>query len=187
MELLGLVNWDLITKAGTLLVAAVSAWMAWETRRIASVDRLPLLGMQDLRSNCIVPTQPALQPGAAPPAPSVNAFRLGVVLFNAGRVPVVYERKAMHMDCANTIASKPVFRSNTGTIMPGSSIVYWYDYLVFTPPLAAFPATGHLTFEFAYGAKGKDQLDHTLKHSLEFVLTVPSWSTHDVQWFYSDA
>jgi hypothetical protein len=118
----------------------------------------------------------------------LHAVKLGVVLVNPGRVPVSYSRKALYLDCANTVAPKPAFYSTRGTVLPGLEAQYWSHLVTFAPALTTFPVTGSMTFEFSYGTKRvkRERQKHVLKETLTFVLLLTPSNTIEFRWFHVD-
>ena len=141
----------------TLTVAAivatiVTAWMAVETRRMARVaadalalERAPVLGFRDLRVELGVTGAPV---GASPP-PAIPV-RIGVELFNAGRVPVRYKLRSFNVTLSGRTTDSPSFISRGGRVLPGSSTIFWHSSIPLDPPLTTFPATGRACVEFEY-------------------------------------
>jgi hypothetical protein len=110
------------------IATAVTAWMAVETRRMAVVARrsvelehAPLLGISDLRINVGVMGGTEVPVGHG----AILSVHVGVVLLNAGRVPVTYKMKSMAATFQGAEPQAGEFLSRAGLILPGSSTVFW--------------------------------------------------------------
>lgn len=159
---------DTLNVIGTVvscMAAGVTAWMAIETRRMANaaqetvnLDRAPLLGVKGLAAELHVEQD---APG------KVVGARIGVELFNAGRVPVRYELSEMRVTFEGRTVDPCKFVSRSDTILPGSSTLFRYQAIKLDPPLERFPMNGRLSCRFWYGTPANPRA-YTLDRVLEF-------------------
>jgi hypothetical protein len=149
-----------LISVGTSIVATgVTAWMAIETRRMASAARrsvelehAAIVGVRDVRVEVLASGRN--ETGASPRAPTgISGIRIGVELFNAGRVPAKYEMKSMSVSLAERTAASAQFLSRGGRILPGSSTVFWHPMMHLDPPVTTFPATGRVRVNFEYAGE----------------------------------
>ena len=130
---------ELIIAIATLVLAVVTAWMAWETRIAAktatkalTLEQMPILGVRDLRSRT------TWSPGNMTVLGSIT---VGIELFNAGRVPVKFKVKHIAVTLANLHTSTGEFASSGGRVLPGASSIFWYPTWTFNPPIFELPPT----------------------------------------------
>jgi hypothetical protein len=103
---------------------------------------MPILGFRDLK------TEPRAQPGQQR---TLASIRVGMELFNAGRVPVRYKMKSISVALGQQRAITGEFASTGSRILPGSSSVVWHpNVLTFNPPISTFPVNGEARFEYEY-------------------------------------
>src|SRR5260370_9944196 len=133
---------------GTVILALVTGWMAWETRRTAAAatqalefEQIPILGFRDLKVDV-----GSWQPGQLATIPSI---RIGIELFNSARVPVRYKAKSLSVTFANQSVKTGEFPSRGGRVLPGASTVFWHA-LPLNPPVSNFPANGRIPFDYEY-------------------------------------
>jgi hypothetical protein len=133
----------------TFVLAGVTAWMARETRSTAktatkalALEQMPILGIRDLR------VEITRYGGETKPPPAISAIRVGIELFNAGRVPVKYQVMSFAVSLADKYIQIGDFGS--GRVLPGASSVSWRPQLDFHPPIVGFPANGEVTFAYEY-------------------------------------
>jgi hypothetical protein len=145
---------ELILAIAIVVLALVTAWMARETRRTATtatrmleLEQMPILGLRGLKIQIVA------QPGQQ----TVTSIRVGMELFNAGRVPVKYRMKSISVTFANQHTSSGQFVGR-GRVLPGSSLVFWHPSLVLNPPISTFPASGDVHFEYEYSDESWRQL-----------------------------
>jgi hypothetical protein len=134
----------------------VTTWMAVETRRMAraatktlELDHAPILGFRDLKVE--VGPQPGQQTTLA-------TVRVGMELFNAGRVPARYNLKSISVKFANQQTSSGQFLSRGGRVLPGASTIFWHPALSLNPPISMFPTKGDVRFEYEYSDESGRQL-----------------------------
>lgn len=173
----------------SVVAAAVTAWMAVETRRMAlaaksalDLERQPVLGVRDLRVEFAVvsPNPNVAQPGPLP----AQGVRVGVELFNAGRVPVRYRMKAMSVTFAGRATDAAQFLSKGGRILPGASTVFWHATVPLDPPVAVFPGSGRVVCAFDYGEDGASasrEISETIAYTADG--TAPG---SRISWLYVD-
>jgi hypothetical protein len=153
-----------------IAVAAVgvTAWMAVETRRMAGaakktfeLEQMPILGLRDLRIEI------GKQAGQQAP---LACIRVGMELFNAGRVPVKYKVKSSSVKFANQGTSFGQFLSHGGRVLPGASTFFWHPTLSLKPPVSTFPNNGRACFEYEYcDESGRQQ--HLIRETLEYTVS----------------
>jgi hypothetical protein len=170
--------------------AAVSAWMAVETRRMSAVaartlelERQPILGFRDLRVE-VVSRPTGIASGSGEPILALTSVRVGLELFNAGRVPILYEMDSITVAVGGQSKTNGRFVSRGGRVLPGSSVVFWHLGTILDPPLTSFPAKGEVRFSFAYRGEA-DSANRHLNHAVEFVLQGPNVGDR-VSWLNSD-
>ena len=182
-------DWQIVALVFTgvsALSAAANAITAWQNRRLAELDRMPMIGVRQLQAQVEMQRE-QVSPAVVLREPlRMAAIKIGVELFNAGKVMATYEMKSMTVTCANRVTD-PRFLSRRGSILPGSSTVFWYDALKFEPQLDKFPAEGHLSCEFAVGS-GSALLRHQsyIKASYKFVIQPNDVNSFQFQWFSVD-
>lgn len=122
---------ELIIAIATLILAAVTVWMAWETRRTAKtatkaleLEQMPVLGVRDFKFDL---TRAGSQPILA-------SIRPAIEFFNAGRVAVTYKVKACELSFANHRISGPL--AQRGRVLPGASITFFHPGLSLNPPFS---------------------------------------------------
>jgi hypothetical protein len=132
----------------SVAATVITAWMAVETRRMAitankslEIERAPILGLRDVKVE--------LSADAAAPT-AAKAVRVGVELFNAGRVPLSYRMKSISVTFGGRPTDTGTFLSRGGLVLPGSSTVFWYPRIPLDPAVEAFPVTGRVKFTFEY-------------------------------------
>jgi hypothetical protein len=123
--------------------------MAFETRRTAAAatkalefEQMPILGFRDLKVDV-----GRWQPGQVARIPSI---RIGIELFNSGRVPVRYKVKSFSVTFVNQGVTSGEFLSRGGRVLPGASTAFWHPVLPLNPPVSTFPANGRIRFEYDY-------------------------------------
>lgn len=165
-----------LVSAGTAIIAAgVTAWMAVETRRMATAarltiehDRSPILGVRDIRVEIVAGGGNGT--ATSSPAPSaVCAIRIGVELFNAGRVPVKYAMRSMLVTFVSRTMDSARFLSRGGRILPGSSTIFWHPSVPLDPPVATVPATGRVRCDFEYGSESVTETQ-SIVATMEYVV-----------------
>jgi hypothetical protein len=145
---------ELLIAIATIILAIVTAWMAFETRRTAAAavkalefEQMPILGFRDLKINV---------PGASQDnQPGIPSISVGIELYNAGRVPVRYKTRSVALTFANRTTKSGEFLSRGGSVLPGAVSVFWLE-MPLQPPVSTFPAVGRVQFEFEYS----DDLGH---------------------------
>ena len=107
----------------TVVLAGVTAWMAFETRRTAAAavkalefEQMPILGFRGLKVN------PGANEGDQPGMPSIS---VGIELYNAGRVPARYKAKSLMLTFADRTNMPGEFLSRVGSVLPGAVSEFW--------------------------------------------------------------
>jgi hypothetical protein len=138
------------------IATCVTAWMAVETRRMATaaaatleIERSPLLGFRDLRVE-VTPDIPNQIDASDPSQTNLTAIRVGVELFNAGRVPARYRMRSFRVTFAGRTTDSGTYISRSGRVLPGGSALFWHPIFPLDPPVMKFPTTGRARFEFEY-------------------------------------
>jgi len=165
----------LIGACASILAAAVSAWMAVETRRMAAATKrsvdleyLPILGIRDVR--IVVATTNVVQIDAQRSEPTaVSAVTVAIELHNAGRVVLNYRMRSMRVTFADRTTDTQQYLSRGGTVLPASSTFFWHPMLALDPPISTFPAKGRVHCEFEYWHDPKDK-HAVLCAELEYVV-----------------
>jgi hypothetical protein len=172
---------ELIIAIATAALAFATAWMAWETRRTAKtatktleLEQMPILGVRDLRVEITRRDRGNMQ---LPPA--ISAIRVGIELFNAGRVPVKYQVKSFAISLANHYIKTGDFGS--GRVLPGASSISWRPQWDFNPPIVTFPANGEVSFEYEYSDELSGKLRATIE-KLEYTISETPTGFLDVSW-----
>lgn len=163
----------IFTAAAATFAALVTAWMAWETRRMAAASKratdleyLPLLGIREIKFG--VSSSTAAHLGASGPA-VLTSVKAGIELFNAGRVPLRYRMKALRLTCAGRSTDTGAYLSRGGMVLPGSSTHFWSTPVALDPPVASFPASGRISCVFEYW-RNEDTTIHELKAEIEYAI-----------------
>jgi hypothetical protein len=169
---------ELLIAIATVILALVTAWMAFETRRTAAAavkalefEQMPILGFRNLKINV-----PGVNEGDQP---GMSSISVGIELYNGGHVPVRYKTKSLVLTFANRI-SKPIeLLSRGGRVLPGASSEFWLP-MPLQPPVSTFPAIGRVKFEFEYsddlGRKG-----YPITGTVEYIVSSPEPRT-PVSW-----
>lgn len=175
----------------SFIAAGITAWMAVETRRMAtatnrsvSLQYRPLLGIRDVRVETEVSE---LNSGAeTPPVPlgNIRCIRVGIELFNAGQVELTYRMRRMRVSFANRTSDDGTWLSRSGLILPASSSVFMHPPITLDPAIDVFPAKGRIDVEFEY-YHDKLEVSKELQASIEYVLT-PVPSGFIVGWTFID-
>jgi hypothetical protein len=140
---------ELLIAIATVILALVTARMAFETRRTAAAatkalefEQIPILGFRDLKVDV-----GQWQPGQLARIPSI---RIGIELFNSRRVPVKYKVKSFSATFANQHFTTGEFQSRGGRVLPGASTIFSHPALPLNLAIENFPASGRIRFEYDY-------------------------------------
>jgi hypothetical protein len=165
----------LIIAIATCGAAVVTAWMAVETRRMANAaghtvdfESMPILGIRDIRVEVTPCNEVKIDETKTAPT-AISGVRVGIELYNAGRVPIRYGVKAIQVTFSGRTIDSPHFLSRSARILPGSSVIFWHPTLPLDPPISSFPAKGRVHCEFEYG-RDKSPSTETLKETFEYSL-----------------
>jgi hypothetical protein len=170
---------EIIIAIATLILAAVTAWMAGETRRTAKIatravelEQMPVLGVRDFK----------FELPRAGAQPSIASIRPAIEFFNAGRVAVTYKIKSCELSFATNGISGPL--AQRGRVLPGASITFFHPGLSLNPPVSKFPVTGRLRFEYEYSDESGRQL-RSIVETIEYTVSaVPQLGLPRVTWAY---
>jgi hypothetical protein len=159
-----------------LIAACITAWMAIETRRMATaanrsltLQYQPLLGIRNVTFELGVPQHTETE---SPVASNINCLcflSVGLELFNAGQVVIFYKMNEMRVSFANRTAEEGRWLSRSGQILPGSSIVFKHPPIELDPPISAFPAKGRISAVFTY-FHDESQAPKQLRANMEYVI-----------------
>lgn len=160
---------ELILAFATVILALITGWMAWETRRTAAtatkaleLEQMPILGVRGLRVEVVSIDQVR-----------IASVVIGMELFNAGRVPVRYKVKSFSVRFANHYASTGEFLSRGGRVLPGASTTFFHSGLPLDPPVSTFPAKGRVCFEYEYSDESGRQ-QRPMVETIEYTLAGPA-------------
>ncbi len=140
-----------------LIAAGITAWMAVETRRMATATNRslnlqyqPLLGIRSVPLDIGIPesTEGAADPSLA--TRNIQSLVVGLELFNAGQVEITYKMIQMRVSFANRTSDDGMWLSRGSRILPGSSSVFKHPVLQLNPAISGFPAKGRIRAEFEY-------------------------------------
>jgi len=171
---------EFILAIATVVLGGVTAWMAWETRSTAktatkalALEQMPILGFRDLKTQTTsgMPT-------------TLESIRVGIELFNAGRVPVKFKVKSISVTLANQLTSTGEFASSGGRVLPGASTIFWYPTLILKPALTTFPANGNARFDYEYSDESGGQLQ-SITEKVTYTVS-PTQSGFYVNWLHVD-
>jgi hypothetical protein len=170
----------------TFVLAGVTAWMARETRTTAetatktlALEQMPILGVRNLR------VEITRYGGDAQPPPAISAIRVGIELFNAGRVPVKYQVTSFAISLADQYIKIGDFGG--GRVLPGASSMSWRPQWDFIPPIVTFPANGEVSFEYEYSDElsGKPRATDILRRFTNHLLSVVNTALAYIEFFRS--
>jgi hypothetical protein len=169
-------DWQIIAVIVSIIAAAVTAWMAFETRRMAKaaskaldLERMPILGLKDIKIEVISNKNEADVPKSKEEY-LLSGIRIGLELFNAGRVPVRYIMKNLTVSFANRVPETENYLSRSGQVLPGSSTIFWHAGIPLDPPVEKFPNKGRIIVYCEY-ADDSGQNPKPLKETIEFTLS----------------
>jgi hypothetical protein len=157
----------------TFVLAGVTAWMARETRIAAktatkalALEQMPILGFRNL----------SVEIGQPPdqPTQTITSLRVGMELFNAGRVPVKHTVKSFSVSCANQRVITGEFHSRGGRVLPGASTFYWHPVFLLEPPVTTLPVDGEVRFEYEYSDELGGQPDLAIDKLVYTISLAPS-------------
>jgi hypothetical protein len=167
-------NWHIFAVIVSTIAAAVTAWMAFETRRMAKaankaleLERMPILGLKDIKVE--VSNKSTENRECEESEYVLTGIRVGLELFNAGRIPVRYQVKALSVSFANRVPESENYLSRRGQVLPGSSTVFWHSGIPLDPPVQQFPNRGRISIDCEYSDESNED-PKPLKETLEFTL-----------------
>jgi hypothetical protein len=148
---------DLVIAIATAALAIATFVLAFVTRSTATtatkalaLEQMPILGVRDLRTRT---TSPQMQ------FATLASIKVGIELFNAGRIPVKFKVKRIAVTVANQQLSTGEFAPSSGRVLPGASTIFWQPTtLTLNPPISTFPANGDVRFDYEYSDELGGQL-----------------------------
>ncbi len=163
------------TAGATAVAAIVTAWMAYETKRMAHVamrtiefEHTPILGIRDVRVG-ISPSGPMQINGSQSTFTSITSVQVAIELYNAGRVPLSYRMRSLGLTFAGRIGDASNYLSMGGTVLPGCSTFFWYTPLTLDPPIGNFPSKGRIRGVVEYWHTDESK-PRELRIHLEYVI-----------------
>lgn len=167
--------WNIFAVIVSTVAAAVTAWMAIETRRMAKaankaleLERMPILGLKDIRVEVSTKNEKAGDSDEGEHL--LTGVRVGLELFNAGRVPVRYTVNNLAVSFASRVTESENYLSRRGQVLPGGSTVFWHSGIPLDPPIEKFPSKGRITIDCEYSDDSGDD-PKPLKETIEFTLS----------------
>lgn len=168
-------NWNIFAVIVSTIAAMVTAWMAFETRRMAKaanraleLETMPILGLKDIKVE--VSSKVKGDDSEKGDYHLLKGLRVGLELFNAGRVPVRYKVNKLSVSFANRVPGSENYLSRSGQVLPGGSTVFWHSGISLEPPIEEFPNKGRITIDCEYSDdSGKGS--KPLKETIEFYLS----------------
>ena len=180
----------LATATAAAIAACVTAWMAVETRRMASaakrtadLEYMPILGIRNVQFE-VSSSAGTLADGSMQAHANLTSVKAGIELFNAGRVPLTYSMKTLRVTCAGRSTDAGAYLSRGGTVLPGSSMHFWSTPVVLDPPVAAFPVVGRITCVFEYW-RADDVTRHKLSAEIEYTISGAALGS-STNWIFVD-
>jgi hypothetical protein len=169
-------NWYIFAVIVSTIAAVVTAWMAFETRRMAKaankaleLERMPILGLKDVRVE-VAPKKTEPDTPEGDDKFVLSGVRIGLELFNAGRVPVKYKVNSLTVSFANRVPESENYLSRSGKVLPGGSTVFWHSGIPLEPSVDQFPSKGRITFDCEY-SDYSGGLSEPLKETIEFTIS----------------
>lgn len=156
----------------SLAMTAVTAWMAWETRRMAKVasdslkaSREPQLCLHtvDLHQGPIA--------GPYPTAGSLGA-QITVQLKNPGQVRINYDVEQADLVLDGNPGSRGPYDNHAGVIFPGDTNQFRLPPVLLKSPLAS-GATGTLAFRVRYWSHPNER--YSLEFTIGFIASNMKW------------
>lgn len=168
-------NWYIFAVIVSTVAAAVTAWMAIETRRMAKaankaleLERMPILGLKDIKVE--ISPKKKKDDDSEEDNYLLTFVRIGLELFNAGRVPVRYTVNSLAVSFANRVPESENYLSRSGQVLPGGSTIFWHSGIPLDPPIEKFPNKGRITIDCEYSDDSGDA-PKPLKETIEFTLS----------------
>jgi hypothetical protein len=181
-------GWYIFSVVVSTVAVVFTAWMAYETRKMATVankaleiERMPILGLRDIKIELYNNVKgDDLKGGEFVP----TGIRLGLELFNAGRVPIRYKVNNLSVSFANRVSDLEKYLSRGGQVLPGSSIVFWHSGIHLDPPITKFPNKGRAVIDCEYSSYFGDD-PKLLRETVEFTLDGATPGSR-INWLYVD-
>jgi len=165
-----------ITNWLTAGLAIATVWLGAETRRMAVAAKasIDLEGRPYLSfRGCFIKIG-TLQDLSAQ---STGAFRVGLRLFNPGKVLVTYKVESMQVSVNGTPMTNPHFETTGGVIHPSDEMIFFYPIIATETPLAT-PATAEVQYCISYWAIPAEM--KTLTAKVQVLIT----SLTDHEWIF---
>jgi hypothetical protein len=165
-----------ITNWLTAALAVATVWLGVETRRMAitakasiELETRPYLSFRGFH----------IKIGTLQDISTQNrgGLRIGLRLFNPGKVLVTYKVESMIVSVNGAEAADPKFETMSGVIHPTEEILFFYPVIGTPSPLKA-PATAEVKFRIAYWSIPAEK--KTLTANVQVLLT----SETDHEWTY---
>ena len=161
-----------------LIAACITAWMAIETRRMATaasrslaLQYQPLLGIRNVVFGLGISENRDAGNPSGTNLNSLSSLSVGLELFNAGQVTIFYMMNDMRVSFANRTAEEGNYLSRCGQILPGSSMVFRHLLIELAPPISTFPAKGRISAVFSY-YHDESQPKKKLRAAMEYVIGI---------------
>lgn len=148
-------NWSIIQIVVQTVLAIITAWMAFETHKMAKatnkaldLEKMPILGFKDVITE--FDSTKAEDPSEKQNEVLLKGIRIGLELFNAGRVTVQYKVKKLLVSFANRVNDQESYLSRGARVLPGSSSVFWHPGIRLNLPIKDLPKKGKVTLDCQY-------------------------------------
>ena len=167
-----------ITNLLTAGLAIATVWLGLETRRMAvaakasiDLESRPYLSFRGflIKTGIFQDFSPQ----------SKGAFRIGLRLFNPGKVLISYSVKNMDVSVNDIVATNPHFETTGGVIHPTEELIFFYPIITSLTPIKA-PAVAEVKFSINYWATPNEIKN--LNSSVRVLIT----SDNDHEWTYTD-
>lgn len=165
----------------TLALAISTVWLAIETRRMSTaakssieLETRPYLAFRGLYLSFAKLASPA-------PPTETPALRVGLKLFNPGKVLVTYQVESITVSFPGSTLDSPTFETTGGVIHPGEETLFFYPWLPFTGQPNILGG-GEIAFTIAFRSTVNQQ--SRVKAKLTF--TIKSADAKDYEWIFSE-
>ncbi|MBI5438315.1 MAG: hypothetical protein HY936_05125 [Nitrosomonadales bacterium] len=165
----------------TFGLGIATVWMAVETRRMSTaamssieLETRPYLAFRGLYLSFAKLANLA----SSTESP---ALRVGLRLFNPGKVLVNYQVEFLFVSFAGSSPASPTFETTGGVIHPGEETIFFYPWLPFTGQPNALGA-GEVAFTIAF--RSTEHQHSRVKGKLTF--TVKSQDGSDFEWVFKE-
>lgn len=165
-----------ITNLLTAALAVATVWLGAETRKMAvaakasiELEARPYLSFRGFYVKIGTLQELSSQ--------NTGALRIGLRLFNPGKVLVTYKVESMLVSINSTTTANPTFDTTGSVIHPAEETLFFYPVIGSLSPLKA-PATLEILYRIAYWTVPADKKVLTAK--VRLLLT----SETDHEWIY---